>query len=143
MTQDAKLLLTASSTVTGGRSGEAHIGRDRLHVKLRPGRTRQEGTDPEELFAAGYASCFLSALNEVADARGLKLEPPQAKGLVSLHMGSQKDFFLSVVLQVYVPGVDQATAQDLVNAAHAVCPYSRAVQGNVDVRLEVLDAPVE
>lgn len=143
MTQEAKLLLTATATVTGGRTGEAHIGRDRLHVRLRPGRTRQEGTDPEELFAAGYASCFLSALNEVADARGLKLASPQAKGLVSLHMGSQKDFFLSVVLQVYVPGVDHDTAQELVKTAHAVCPYSRAIQGNVDVKLEVLDAPAE
>lgn len=141
MTEPAKTLLTATSTVYGGRHGEAYIGRDRLHVALRPGRTRTTGTDPEELFAAGYASCFLSALNEVADARGLSTKTAQAKGHVSLHVTPERDFFLSVLMQIHVPGVDHDTARDLVHAAHDVCPYSRAVQGNIEVALEVLDQP--
>ncbi|OWL96877.1 hypothetical protein CBQ26_07755 [Deinococcus indicus] len=72
-------------TTSGGRSGQAFVGRDRLNVPLRPPQSRSEGADPEELFAAGYASCFLSALQSVARRDGVTVGTPQARAHVGLH----------------------------------------------------------
>ncbi|UBV44986.1 Ohr family peroxiredoxin (plasmid) [Deinococcus taeanensis] len=142
MTTEAKLLFTTTSDVHGGRTGQAFIGRDRLNVTLRPPHARTEGTDPEELFAAGYASCFLSALQSVARRDGVTIGTPQGRAHVSLHTDASGGYSLGVKMQVFLPGTPHDTATQLLHAAHAVCPYSRAVAGNVDVQLEVLSAPL-
>ena len=126
---EPKVLFTATSDVQGGRTGEAQIGRDRLPVTLRPANASTQGADPEELFAAGYASCFLSALQSVARRDGVTVGgTPQARAHVSL-------------MQVYLPDTPLDTGEALLRAAHAVCPYSRAVAGNVPVELELHAQP--
>ncbi|ADV65801.1 Ohr family peroxiredoxin [Deinococcus maricopensis] len=142
MTQELKPLFTATSLVTGGRSGDLQLGRDRTPLTLRPARTRRAGTDPEELFAAGYAACYLSALNEVADARRVRVSGAQALGQVTLNVTDAGEYILSVALHVYLPDVAHDEALDLMRAAHAVCPYSHAVRGNIEVTLVAADAPL-
>ncbi len=141
-TSDPRLIYTATSDVSGGRSGQAFVGRDRLNVTLRPPQSRTEGTDPEELFAAGYASCFLSALQSVARRDGVTIGTPQARAHVGLHAEATGTYHLSVLLQIHLPGTDDDTAERLVHAAHATCPYSRAVAGNVPVDLELHRDPL-
>ena len=141
MTPDRKTLFTASSTVTGGRHGDLLLGRDRVHLPLRPARTRRAGTDPEELFAAGYAACFLSALNEVADARGVRVTDAAATGHVSLNVTDAGEYVLAVALHVHIPHLPQHDILALMEAAHAICPYSHAVRGNIDVTLRAVEHP--
>lgn len=138
---DVKVLFTATSDVQGGRTGQAQIGRDRLPVTLRPANSSVQGADPEELFAAGYASCFLSALQSVARRDGITVGgTPQARAHVSLNQDAQ-GYGLSVLMQVYLPDTPLETGEALLRAAHAVCPYSRAVAGNVPVELELHAQP--
>ncbi|GGR56384.1 organic hydroperoxide resistance protein [Deinococcus seoulensis] len=139
---DSRLVYTATSEVSGGRSGQAFVGRDRLNVTLRPPQSRTEGADPEELFAAGYASCFLSALQSVARRDNITVGTPQARAHVSLHAEQGGSYHLSVQLQIHLPGTDDATAEALIHAAHATCPYSRAIAGNVQVDLELHSNPL-
>lgn len=97
-----------------------------------------EGTNPEQLFAAGYAACFDSALNMVARMQKIKLEGTEVTATV--HFGKVEDggFGIAATLDVLAKGVDKATAEKLVEAAHQACPYSRATRGNIDVELNVL-----
>ncbi len=135
-------LYTASATATGGRAGHVRSSDDRLNLHLSvPSETGGDGgpgTNPEQLFAAGYAACFQGALGVVG--RRLKLDTSQSE--VSAEVGLQKvglAFKLDVELRVRIPGVQRAAAEEAVKVAHTVCPYSVAIQGNVDVRLVVLD----
>ncbi|MFC6751219.1 Ohr family peroxiredoxin [Deinococcus aquaticus] len=107
-----------------------------------PPQSRTEGADPEELFAAGYASCFLSALQSVARRDNITVGTPQARAHVSLHAEQGGSYHLSVQLQIHLPGTDDATAEALIHAAHATCPYSRAIAGNVQVDLELHSNPL-
>ncbi|WP_420596480.1 organic hydroperoxide resistance protein [Deinococcus sp.] len=136
-------LYTAQATAVGGRAGHVHSSDDRLDLDLSvPAETGGDGgsgTNPEQLFAAGYAACFQSALGVVG--RRMKLDTSLSE--VTAQVGLQKDglaFKLDVELQVKIPGVDKTAAEEAVNAAHQVCPYSVATRGNVDVRLSVLDS---
>ena len=132
-------LYTASATSTGdGRNGHVRSSDGVLEADL---RTPAEmggaggGTNPEQLFAAGYSACFHSALKQVATSRGTSLTDSAVTADVDL--GRDEDGFgLAVRLQVELGGVDQAEADSLVGAAHQVCPYSRATRGNVEVTLE-------
>ena len=94
-------------------------------------------TNPEQLFAAGYAACFHSALQVVARRERLTIDDSSVAARVGLQTNANRGFELSVALHVDLPGVEPATAQDLVAKAHAVCPYSNATRGNVDVELQV------
>jgi lipoyl-dependent peroxiredoxin len=144
----ADKLYTASAHVTGGRAeGHGRSSDGALEVDLRlppemggPGG----GTNPEELFAVGYAACFEGALGVVA--RRAKADPGDVAidSAVSLSPNGQGGFVLSVGLDVTLPGIsDTASAVELVRAAHAVCPYSNATRGNIDVALTANGAPVE
>ena len=144
----ANTLYTARAHVTGGRAeGHGRSGDGALEVDLRipaelggPGG----GTNPEELFAVGYASCFESALSVVA--RRAKAEPGDVAidSEVSLSPNGEGGFALSVGLDVTLPGIeDEAAAVDLVRAAHAVCPYSNATRGNIEVALTANGATVD
>jgi osmotically inducible protein OsmC len=144
----ADKLYTAKAHVTGGRAeGHGRSSDGALEVDLRipaemggPGG----GTNPEELFAVGYAACFEGALGVVA--RRAKADPGDVAidSSVSLSTNSQGGFVLSVGLDVTLPAIsDAATAVDLVRAAHQVCPYSNATRGNIEVALTANGAPVE
>ncbi len=137
----ANTLYTAKAHVTGGRTeGHGRTSDGALEVDLRlpaeMGGTSEGGTNPEQLFAVGYAACFEGALGVVA--RRAKLDPGEVAidSAVSLSPDGKGGFLLGVALHVRLPGVmDAASATDLVRKAHMVCPYSNATRGNIEVAL--------
>jgi Ohr subfamily peroxiredoxin len=141
-----KILYTAAATVTGGRiEGHGRTADGALEVDLRlpPELGGQGGgTNPEQLFAIGFASCFESAIGAVA--RRMRLEPEDVKidSRVNLHPTPARGFKLSVLLIVTMSGVEGEQAKELVEAAHFVCPYSNATRGNLDVSITVNGEPV-
>lgn len=143
----AKAIYTAEASVTGGRvEGHGRTSDGALDVQLRPPSPdgTPEGTNPEQLFAVGYASCFESAMAAVGRRQKLELGDVSVESRVSLYPTPERTFKLGVELEVTVPGVsDQAQAAAVVAAAHKVCPYSNATRGNIDVTLTANGAPVE
>jgi osmotically inducible protein OsmC len=135
----AKVLYTAHAHVSGGRDGHGRSDDGALEVDLRVPTEMGGaggGTNPEELFAVGYAACFESALGAVARRRHLDAGEVSIDSAVSLWPTGDGGFKLSVTLDVSVPAVDdRETAAELVRAAHEVCPYSNATRGNIDVEL--------
>ena len=136
-----KILYTAKGSATGGRTGAAASDDGRLSVTLDTpkelGGAGGAGTNPEQMFAAGYSACFLGALKFVAGKAKVALAP-ETKVTATVGIGPRDDgqgFGLDVALEVSAPGVDREVAQKLVEQAHIVCPYSNATRGNVDVDL--------
>lgn len=135
-----QILYTAQATATGGRDGRAVTSDSRLDAKLSTpkelGGPGGDGTNPEQLFAAGYSACFLSALKFVA-MHGKVALPADAAVTAEVGIGpnGQGGFALAAQLRVALPGLEQETAQALVNKAHEVCPYSNATRGNIDVKV--------
>lgn len=143
-----KVLYTAEATVTGGRvAGHGRTSDGALEVDLRgPVELGGEGggTNPEQLFAVGYASCFESALGAVARRKKLETADVSIDSKVMLLPTEERGFKLAVELDVTLPSIsDQAEATELVAAAHKVCPYSNATRGNIEVRLTANGEPVE
>jgi osmotically inducible protein OsmC len=142
----AKVLYTAHAHVTGGRDGHGHSSDGELDLNLRvPKEMGGEGggTNPEELFAVGYAACFESALATIARRRHLDAGEVAIDSAVSLLPTGDGGFKLAVTLDVALPSVaDRATAAELVRAAHGVCPYSNATRGNIDVTLLLRGEPI-
>jgi osmotically inducible protein OsmC len=131
---------TAESTATGGgRDGHVKSSDGKIDLDTRPPKEvggSGEGVNPELLFSAGYAACFLGALRLVA--RNDKIDLDDATGLTAqVGFGPDSDggFGLTVQLIGYLPGLERSTAEDLMNKAHQVCPYSKATRGNIDVTL--------
>ncbi|HTQ99673.1 MAG TPA: organic hydroperoxide resistance protein [Candidatus Acidoferrum sp.] len=136
-----KILYTANATATGGRDGRAESSDNALAVALSVpkalGGAGGPGTNPEQLFAAGYSACFLSALKYVAGKQSVAV-PQTATVAASVGIGPiATGFALQVTLEITLPGVDSTLAHELVEKAHVVCPYSNATRGNVDVTLVV------
>jgi osmotically inducible protein OsmC len=136
-----KVLYTAQATATGGRDGKSESSDGRLSVKLSVpkglGGDDGPGTNPEQLFAAGYSACFLGALKYVAGQQKVSL-PSDVKVSAEVGIGPlPTGFGIQVALKIAVPGMDPAAAKKLVDAAHIVCPYSNATRGNIDVKLSV------
>lgn len=130
-----KTLYTAHVTTTAGRDGRSQSDDKVIDLKQsRPGAS-DGGTNPEQLFAAGYSACFGSALANVAKSKKIDLREVKVTADVSLHQDDDNGFYLSAVLNVELAGVDDATAQELTDMAHTVCPYSKATRGNIDVTL--------
>lgn len=134
-----KVLYTAHATATGGRDGRAVSSDGALDVKLtKPremGGTGGEGSNPEQLFAAGYSACFLGALKYVAGRENVQL-PADARVEGGVGIGPiPNGFGIQVELKISLPGLPREQAQSLVDQAHVVCPYSNATRGNVDVTL--------
>ncbi|TVP49051.1 MAG: organic hydroperoxide resistance protein [Halomonas sp.] len=132
----------AHATATGGREGHAKSSDGALDVKLSTpkelGGAGGEGTNPEQLFAAGYSACFLGALKHVASQEKVKL-PEETK--IDGHVGIgaiPTGFGIEVELNISLPGLEQAVAQQLVDKAHVVCPYSNATRGNISVTLTLV-----
>ena len=135
-------LYTATATATGdGRNGHATSEDGILDFDLRiPKEMGGAGgaTNPEQLFAAGYAACFHSAIKVVAGRDHLDVTGTEVSASVSIGMLDNGGFGLAVELDVAVPALDKAAAEDLVAKAHEVCPYSNATRGNIDVKLTVI-----
>lgn len=137
-----KVLYVAHAKATGGRDGRAESSDRQLNVKLTTprelGGAGGEGTNPEQLFAAGYSACFLGALKFVASKEKVAL--PAATSIEgSVGIGAAPTgFAIEVELKIDLPGLARETAQTLVEKAHVVCPYSNATRGNIDVTLTLL-----
>lgn len=136
-----KKLYATQAMAVGGRNGQVVSLDGALEVDVRiPKELGGPGgkfTNPEQLFAAGYAACFDSALNHVARLQKIPVTESRVVGEVGLLQLPQGGFQLSVELQVEVKGIDQPTAEKLLAAAHQVCPYSNATRNNIDVKLEI------
>jgi Ohr subfamily peroxiredoxin len=137
-----RVLYQAKAEVIGGRDGQATIPEANLTLKITTpkalGGPGGEGTNPEQLFAAGYSACFLSALKLVASKKKVAI-PADASVTGTVGIGVLgAGFGLEAALTISLPGVDPAVAQDLVNTAHSVCPYSNATRGNIDVSLTLV-----
>ena len=136
-----KVLYTAHAHTTGGRDGRSVSDDGLLDVKLSPPKAMGgagTATNPEQLFAAGYSACFMGALKHVAGMKNLSV-PSDASINASIDIGPiPAGFGISARLAISLPGMDRAVAQDLVDTAHQVCPYSNATRGNIDVELTLI-----
>jgi len=137
-----KVLYTAHAKATGGRDGRAVSSDNVLDLKLTTprelGGAGGAGTNPEQLFAAGYSACFIGALRFVAGKQKIAL-PADTSIEGSVGIGQiPTGFGIEVELKVHVPGLPREQVQALVEQAHVVCPYSNATRGNIDVRLVVV-----
>jgi len=136
-----KVLYTARATSTGGRTGTSTTPDGALKLELSTprelGGAGGPGTNPEQLFAAGYSACFIGAMKAVAGKLKLPL-PADTSITADVGIGPiPNGFGIQVVLQVHVPGWPREQAEKVVHAAHQVCPYSNATRGNIDVQLSV------
>jgi len=138
MTQLEKILYTAKTHTTGGReNGAARSSDGRLDIKLSPPGAPGTGTNPEQLFAAGYSACFIGALKAVAAKQKIAL-PADLAIDAEVDLGPVGAAYgIAVRLVVHLPGMERDAAQALVDAAHQVCPYSNATRGNIPVELTV------
>lgn len=138
MIQIEKVLYTGKTRTTGGRDGFARSDDAQLDVKLSPPGTPHPGTNPEQLFAAGWSACFIGAMGQAAAKRKLRL--PEATAVdaeVDLGM-TDGAYFLQARLNISLPGLDVDVARALVEEAHQTCPYSKATRGNISVELNVV-----
>jgi osmotically inducible protein OsmC len=133
-----KVLYTAHAHTTGGRDGASRTDDGRLDVKLSSPGTAGTGTNPEQLFAAGYSACFIGAMKAVAGMQKITL--PQDLAIdASVDLGKVgQGYGIAARLNVSLPGMDRTAAQALVDAAHQVCPYSNATRGNIDVTITLV-----
>jgi lipoyl-dependent peroxiredoxin len=133
-----KVLYTAHATATGGRDGRAKSSDGRIDVVLKPPKEMGgtgEGVNPEQLFAAGYAACFIGAIKFVGGQQKIAV-PADTSIESSVGIGPiPQGFGIQVELKITIPGVDRAVAQSLIDNAHKVCPYSNATRGNIEVTL--------
>ncbi|MFY9510750.1 MAG: organic hydroperoxide resistance protein [Rubrivivax sp.] len=140
-----KALYTAQATSTGGRTGTTESSDGRLKAQLSTpkelGGDGGPGTNPEQLFASGYAACFIGAMKAVSARQQIKL-PAEVSITADVSIGPMTGkagaFGIAVAMAVSIPGMDRAAAEALVTTAHEVCPYSNATRGNIDVTLTVV-----
>ena len=140
-----KALYTATATATGGRSGTAKSSDGAIDVTLSTpkelGGAGGPGTNPEQLFAAGYSACFIGAMKAVAGKQKIALPAEvsiTSDVAIGPHANKPGAFGIQVDMRISVPGMDRAALEALVKTAHEVCPYSNATRGNVDVSLTVV-----
>jgi lipoyl-dependent peroxiredoxin len=137
-----KILYRATATSTGGRAGTSKSSDGVLDVTLTTpkelGGDGAVGTNPEQMFAAGYSACFIGAMKAVAGMQKIAL-PKDVSITATVGIGPiPAGFSIEVAMKIHVPGMEKAAAEALVAAAHKVCPYSNATRGNIDVTLEVV-----
>jgi osmotically inducible protein OsmC len=138
MSTPSNILYTALVHTTGGRQGAASSSDGHLEIKLSPPGNGGSGTNPEQLFAAGWSACFEGAMGLAARKMSVTLPSDLAiDAEVNLCRGDE-GYFLRARLKISVPGMEREAAQALVDAAHRTCPYSKAIRGNVDVSIILL-----
>jgi osmotically inducible protein OsmC len=138
MTTLDKVLYTAKAHTTGGRDGQSKSDDGRLDVTLSSPGTAGTGTNPEQLFAAGYSACFIGAMKAVAGK--MKVTLPDGLAIdAEVDLGPIPNAYgIAARLNVSLPGMDRTAAQSLIDAAHQVCPYSNATRGNIDVTITLV-----
>jgi lipoyl-dependent peroxiredoxin len=138
------VIYTTSAIATGGRDGHASTTDGSLDVKLARPRElggKGDGNNPEQLFAAGYAACFLSSMQFVASQGGPRMPAnAEVKTTVGLGPRSEGGFGLEIALDIKLPGLARSDAETLIEKAHQVCPYSNATRNNVAVKLTLVEA---
>jgi osmotically inducible protein OsmC len=133
-----KVIYTAKTHTTGGRDGASASSDGRLDIKLSVPGGNGTGTNPEQLFAAGWSACYIGALGGAARALKVTL-PPDLSVDTEVDLGTNANGYqLQARLNVSLPGLDPATARQLVDAAHEGCPYSKATRGNIDVTINLV-----
>ncbi len=138
MTTLDKVLYTAKAHTTGGRDGASRSDDGRLDVKLSSPGTTGTGTNPEQLFAAGYSACFIGAMKAVGGKMGIAV-PEGVTVDAEVDLGQIPNAYgVAARLQVSLPGLEKDKAQQLIDAAHQVCPYSNATRGNIDVTITLV-----
>ena len=137
-----KAIYTAHATSTGGRSGSTESSDGAIKLPLvTPKELGGAGTNPEQLFAAGYSACFIGAMKAVAARQKITLPADvsiRSEVAIGPMTGKEGAFGIAVAMAITVPGMNKAEAEKLVAAAHEVCPYSNATRGNIDVELSVV-----
>ena len=136
--QSDKVLYTAKVHTTGGREGTARSADGHLDIKLSPPGSAGDGTNPEQLFAAGWSACFEGAMGIAARKMHIALPPGLAIDAEVDLCVADVAFFLQARLNVNVPGLDRDIARALMDAAHQTCPYSKAIRGNVAVTVNLI-----
>ena len=137
----AKTVYTAHVHTVGGREGAARSSDDQLDIKLSTPGTGRPGTNPEQLFAAGWSACFEGALGLVAKQAGITLPAETAvDASVELHYGEAEGYFLTARLEVSIPGVADEVASRLIAIAHETCPYSKMTQRGIDATVALRPA---
>lgn len=121
----------------GGRNGEVEAPNGSMHMKITPPGIHAEGTNPEQLFAAGYASCFNGAVPHMIKEAGMTAEST-VKARVSLYNLDDGGYQIGVVLEVHIDGISEEEAQKIAEDAHEFCPYSKATRGNIDVEVTIV-----
>lgn len=135
MSNIEKVLYTGKTHTTGGRDGAAQSDDGRLQIQLSPPGGNGTGTNPEQLFAAGWSACFIGAMGRAAKEQNIVLPTDVAVDAeVDLGTGGG-DFFLQARLRISLPGLPREQGQALIEAAHQLCPYSRMSRGNIDVSI--------
>jgi Ohr subfamily peroxiredoxin len=138
MSQVEKMLYTGKTHTTGGREGASRSSDGHLHIKLSVPGTQGMGTNPEQLFAAGWSACFIGAMGIAAGKMKVTL-PPDLAVDAEVDLGTNgSGYLLQARLNVNIPGVDREVAKAIADAAHQTCPYSKATRGNIDVVINVV-----
>lgn len=134
-----KVLYTANTHTLGGRDGESFSSDGQLNVKLSVPGSQKPGTNPEQLFAAGWSACFLGALSHAAAQRKVRL-PKGAAIDAEVDLGTNDNGYqLQARLSVHLPGLDKELGEELIQMAHQTCPYSKATRDNIDVIITLGD----
>ena len=137
MNQIDTVLYTGRTHTIGGRDGASRSSDGRLDIRLSPPGSAGQGTNPEQLFAAGWSACFIGAMGRAAQASGVKL-PADVAVDAEVDLGKSGDgFALQARLSVSLPGLDPAVARAILADAHQLCPYSKATRGNIAVELKL------
>lgn len=139
MNTNANVLYTGKThTTSGGRDGAARSADGRLDIQLSSPGSTGAGTNPEQLFAAGWSACFIGAIKLAAGKRDVTLPAGLAVDAEVDLCNADGAYFLQARLNVHLPGLDQGTARALVDTAHQTCPYSKATRGNIDVQINLV-----
>ncbi|WP_026621984.1 lipoyl-dependent peroxiredoxin (plasmid) [Ensifer sp. WSM1721] len=138
MTEIEKVLYTGKTHTTGGREGASRSSDGRLDIKLSSPGSSKPGTNPEQLFAAGWSACFIGAIGLAASERKITLPADLAVDAEVDLRNSAGAYSLQARLNVSMPGIDRDTAQALVERAHQICPYSKATRGNIEVAINIV-----
>nr|WP_207384885.1 organic hydroperoxide resistance protein [Flavobacterium sp. MEB061] len=133
-----KVLYTGKTHTTGGREGASQSSDDQLNIKLSSPGSSRPGTNPEQLFAAGWSACFIGAMGIAAGKLNIKLPAETAVDAEVDLCNADGEYYLQARLNVSLPGIDAETAKKITDMAHQTCPYSKATRGNIDVEINIL-----
>ena len=138
------VLASETASATAGREGRASSPDGKIDLALSPPGSKGPGTNPEQLFAAGYSACFGGAIGAAGGLAKVSLRPADIKVTATVNLNKDDSgFFLDVTLNAELNGIDQAQTEALVAKAHTICPYSKATRGNIEVKLQANGRPVQ